>query len=218
MYKLLTHMPLLQGINGIELARIEERIGLQTEELAASRYPFITQGQPCREMVFLVGGTMTRQTVSADGLYTAIELCYSPIVIEPDKLYGLSCQYGSSYRSQTDCQLIRISKKQVGDHLLKSDIFRLNYLNMLSAIIQRQQERSQPAKPATTAEKICRFLTGCFTHEQGEKRLQIKMTDLAEYIDETRLNVSNQLNRMAREGSIRLKRKEITIPDLTKLK
>ena len=44
------------------------------------------------------------------------------------------------------------------------------------------------------------------------------MTDLAEYIDETRLNVSNQLNRMAREGSIRLKRKEITIPDLTKLK
>ena len=124
MYKLLTHMPLLQGINGIELARIEERIGLQTEELAASRYPFITQGQPCREMVFLVGGTMTRQTVSADGLYTAIELCYSPIVIEPDKLYGLSCQYGSSYRSQTDCQLIRISKKQVGDHLLKSDIFR----------------------------------------------------------------------------------------------
>ena len=26
MYKLLTHMPLLQGINGIELARIEERI------------------------------------------------------------------------------------------------------------------------------------------------------------------------------------------------
>lgn len=218
MYKLLTRMPLLQGINGMELARIEERIGLQTEELAASRYHFITQGQPCREMVFLVGGTLARQMISADGLYIATELCYSPMVIEADKLYGLSCVYGSSYRPTVDCQLIRISKKQVGDHLLKSDIFRLNYMNMLSAIIQRQQARLQPTKPATPGEKICRFIAGCFAHDQGEKQLQIKMTDLAEYISETRLTVSSQLNQMASEGIIHLKRKEITIPDLTRLK
>ena len=218
MYKLLTRMPLLQGISGMELARIEERISLQAEDVSASRYPFITQGQPCRELVFLVGGTLSRQTVSSDRLYVATEQLFSPMVIEADKLYGLSCAYSSDYRALTDCQLIRISKKQVGDHLLKSDIFRLNFLNMLSAIVQRQEARLQPCKLATAAEKTCRFIVSCFSHDEGEKLLKIKMTDLAEYIGETRLTVSQQLNRMAADGLISMKRKEILIPDLKRLK
>ena len=217
-YQLLTRMPLLQGISGMELARIEERVSLQTEEIPTSHYPFITQGQICRELVFLVDGILLRQATSRDRLYTATEQLFAPMVIEADKLYGLACEYAASYRSQTDCHLIRISKKHVGDHLMKNDIFRLNFLNMLSAIVQRQEARLQPHKTGTTDEKLRRFIVGCFSHDMGEKLLQIKMTDLAEYIGETRLNVSRQLNSMADKGIIQLRRKEISIPDLKKLK
>jgi CRP-like cAMP-binding protein len=52
---------------------------------------------------------------------------------------------------------------------------------------------------------------------EGEKRLHIKMEDLALLIDESRLNVSRELNAMQREGLVTLGRKEITIPDLKKL-
>ena len=218
MYSLLTRMPLLQGISGMELARIEERIDFETEEMPARPSPFIKQGQVCRELVFLVEGTLSRQTVFADGLYVATEFLLAPLVIETDKLYGLNCEYSSTYRARSECHLMRISKKQVGDLLAKSEIFRLNYMNMLSAAIQRMETKQRPMILASPAEKIRHFILGCFSNEQGEKSLQIKMTDLAAFIGETRLTVSRHLNELCDDGIISLKRKEICIPDLTRLR
>ena len=44
MYSILTQMPLLQGLNGIDLARLEERLNLCIYTLEKSRHPFIRQG------------------------------------------------------------------------------------------------------------------------------------------------------------------------------
>ncbi|MCR4922211.1 MAG: Crp/Fnr family transcriptional regulator [Bacteroidaceae bacterium] len=217
MYRLLSRMPLLQGISGMELAHIEERIDLETEVLPASRKPFIMQGQLCRELVFHIEGNVIRQTHSADGLFVATETVSGPVVVEADKLYGLNCEYSSTYRAASECQLMRISKKQVGDLLAKSDIFRLNYLNLLSAAIQRKEAKCRPSVLTTPAEKITHFILGCFSTEQGEKSLQIKMTDLAAFVSETRLTVSRYLNQLCDEGIVSLKRKEIYIPDITRL-
>ena len=47
------------------------------------------------------------------------------------------------------------------------------------------------------------------------KILQIGMEELAELINETRINVSRKLNELKEKGIIQLKRKEIFIPDMT---
>ena len=216
MYSLLTRMPLLQGINGMELARIEEQAQLQIEQVSASRHPFIKQGDICKSLIFLVSGTMNKETLSADKVYKATETIFGPAVIEADRLFGLQCEYDSTYRLPVECQIMQVMKQDVVLHMLKNDIFRTNYINMISAKLHRQQIALQCKKFGTPESKIRHFITKQFSLTAGKKYLDIKMTDLAEYIGETRLTVSIVLNRWKEEGIIDLKRKEIVIDDITR--
>ena len=50
MYNLLTGMPLLMGISGQDLARIEEHLKFQVETISASNYPIISQGDVCSRL------------------------------------------------------------------------------------------------------------------------------------------------------------------------
>ncbi len=218
MYSLLTRMPLLQGINGMELARIEERTHMQIESMPIAKIPFVQQGQHCRELFFLVSGTISRETISREGTYLTREDLEGPAVIEADKLFGLHCQYGSSYQTVAECQVIRVEKQNVVAHLLKNDIFRTNYINMLSAELYRQGRAAESQKLLTAEAKMKHFISRLFTTATGEKYLQIKMTDLAQFVGETRLTVSNILNNWSSQGLVNLKRKEIIIPDISKLK
>ena len=103
-------------------------------------------------------------------------------------------------------------------HLMKIDIFRINYFNLLSAIIHKKESLLQPQCNLTVNQKIGTFLQRQFIdcEEQGE--VAIKMTDLAEYIGETRLNTSRALNQMEEAHMIELKRSLIVIPDVKRLK
>ncbi|KAA6307871.1 hypothetical protein EZS27_040455, partial [termite gut metagenome] len=45
-----------------------------------------------------------------------------------------------------------------------------------------------------------------------KKLLRMKMNDLAEHLNETRLNISKALNHFEEKGWVELRRKEIVIP------
>jgi CRP-like cAMP-binding protein len=66
-------------------------------------------------------------------------------------------------------------------------------------------------------EKFASFLLNRCQRADGEKYLQITMEDLANLINETRINVSRMLNDLQQKGLLQLKRKEIYIPALDKL-
>ena len=217
-YDLLTRMPLLQGINGLDLARLEEHAGLQIEAVPPLRHPLIRQGQTCRELVFLVSGRLVKQMKSADGVYETQETVAGPTVIEPEKLYGLHCAYSNSYFCEEECQVMHVEKADVGKYLMKSEIFRMNYLNLISAKVSRLETALQFRKQGTPLQKVIDFILANFTSDEGEKLLTIKMNDLAEYLDETRLTVSNALNQLEASHVVSLRRKEVHIPDISSLK
>ena len=210
-------MPLLMGISGQDLARIEERLNIQVESVHASRFPIIRQGEICSQLFFLVTGEMQKEKQSADGLYVISEHIKGPTVIEAENLYGLHCLYEHTYTPLTDCKTICISKNDVRTHLMKSEIFRINYMNMLSAQIYRLKHQAAYAHLKNAEEKIITFILRNFSTTDSEKMLQIKMTDLADYLDETRLSVSQALNKMEKSGLISLRRKEIYIHDIQRI-
>lgn len=65
--------------------------------------------------------------------------------------------------------------------------------------------------------RIVRFILTHIEKMQGEKMLKVKMDDLAQCMDDTRLNVSKALNTLQDKELIVLRRKEIIIPEPTKL-
>lgn len=217
-YELLTKLPLLQGLSGKELAHIESVIGMEINEVPSMRKPLICQNDPCTHLIFLTTGKMMRQYESDDGLYTTKSVVQAPALLEPHNLYGLDCKFRCSYTPLQDVTFITVKKRDVMQHLMKSDIFRINYFNMLSSIIQKKEDLLQPLRHHTVKQKILQFLRREFAEQDGQVEIYIKMTVLADYISETRLNTSRALNELEDAKIVELKRSLIVVPDMGKLR
>ena len=93
----------------------------------------------------------------------------------------------------------------------------MNLLNILSGRAQQLDNYIWSIDGQTLRGRIIRFIQGLSDIQNGAKRLNIKMNDLATVMDATRLNVSRELNALEAEGLISLRRKEIYIPALENL-
>lgn len=213
-YALFTRLPLLQGINSGELLGWEEALRLDIDEFPASHLSLIRQGDTCSSLLYLVKGEVQREHRSADGSYVIRSLLKAPAVIEVDRLFGLTPTYEYTYWAKTDVEMLGIRKNLLGSHLMKSEVFRLNLLNALSAIAQKRAAALLPCRLDNAEERMRHFIGTLFRDCEGEVELIIHMEELARYIGERRLTVSRILNRWAGEGSIRLGRGHFTIYDI----
>ena len=71
--------------------------------------------------------------------------------------------------------------------------------------------------PERLEARITDFILSHIERPSGEKILKIKMEELANAINDTRLSVSKALNGMQESGLLELHRGEIVIPDLEKM-
>lgn len=216
-YALFTRLPLLQGINSSELLGWEDALRLDLDEFPASNMPLIRQGDACSQLLYLVEGELQREHYSADRIYATRSLLKGPAVIEVDRLFGLTPSYEYTYRARTDVKMLSIRKGLIGSHLMKSEVFRLNLVNSLSAIAQRRAAALLPHQTGNAEERLKDFLRSLFRECEGEVELIIHMKELARYIGERRLTVSQILNQWDQEGCIRLGRGHFTIHDIRTL-
>ena len=216
-YALLTRLPLLQGISSTDLLSWEDALRLDVDEFPASKLPLIRQGENCTLLIYLVEGELLKEHRSEDGLYTTRSTLSAPAVIEVDRLFGLHPTYEYTYRAKTEVKMLSIRKSLIGSHLMKSEVFRLNLLNSLSAIAQKREMSLCPRQLGCAEERLKHFLRTLFSEQEGEVEVSIKMKDLAHYIGERRLTVSGILNRWNEEGCIELGREHFTIRNIKTL-
>ena len=125
--------------------------------------------------------------------------------------------YQATYTAKTDVAIVSIDKKDILNVFAKYEIFRLNYLNLLSNHSQILSRKLCNSCSGKSMEKIINFLSIRCILQTGEKTLKIRMEDLAALIDDTRINVSKELNELKENGLISLGRKEIQIYDMQAL-
>lgn len=146
------------------------------------------------------------------------ERIQGPTVIQPEALFGIYPHYRSTYQALTEASIISIPKHAALQIIASYDVFRLNLLNYLSSIIFKKQRPCWNILPTESLEqRIVRFILQHIQYPAGEKSLTVRMVDLADILNDTRINVSQSLNRMQNEGKLMLKRKEIIIPSIEKL-
>ncbi|MBO4550856.1 MAG: Crp/Fnr family transcriptional regulator [Bacteroidaceae bacterium] len=213
-YALLTRLPLLQGINSRELLGWEDALRLDLDEFPASSLPLIRQGDNCSQLIYLAEGELHREHRSSDDLYAIRSTLKAPAIIEVDRLFGLKPTYEHTYWAKTDVKMLGIRKSLLDSHLMKSEVFRLNLLNTLSAIAQKRAAALLPRQLGSAEERLQNFIQTLFPDQEGEVEVCIKMKDLARYIGDSRLITSQILNRWNEEGSIQLGRGHFTIKDI----
>lgn len=216
MYDTLLQLPLFQGLCKNDFTNIIGKVKLQFRKYTANE-TIVKQGDTCKQLIFLLNGEIISQTIDSQHVYSILEIFNSPCIIEPYSLFGMRTQYTATYKAYTDINVVSFDKSFVLTELNNYEIFRLNYLNMLSNHAQVAYEKLWKSNIGSIQQKIANFMAARVKKTDGEKRLKIKMEDLAELIDETRINVSRALNELQDKDLVQLSRKEIAIPALEKL-
>lgn len=216
MYDTLLQLPLFQGLCKNDFTNIIGKVKLHFRKYEANQ-TIVEQGDSCTKLIFLLNGEITSHSTDEQHSYSLQETFGSPFVIEPYSLFGMQPRYTATYKASTDSNLVTIDKTFVLSELNNYEIFRINYLNILSNRGQIAYDKLWNSHIGGTKDKITNFLLLRSMKPEGEKRLKIKMDDLAHLIDDTRINVSKVLNDLQEKGLVELSRKEIFIPALEKL-
>lgn len=216
MFDTLLQLPLFQGLCHEDFTSILDKVKLHFIKHRTGEI-IIKNGSPCTQLCFLLKGEISIVTNAPQNVYTVIEQMGAPYLIEPQSLFGMYTTYASSYIARTEVHSVSISKDFIINDLFKYDIFRLNYMNMISNRAQTLYAKLWEEPAQDLRDRTIRFFLLHCEKPQGEKIFKIKMDDLARCLDDTRLNISKTLNEMQDNGLIELSRKEIRIPDALKL-
>ncbi len=201
-------------MNATEVAQIQKQAFIYT---TSSNVPVCSQGDMCNKLFFLLKGSVMRHTLSQNKDFEFEEMLPAPWVMEPESLYGLHCIFSSDYITTESSTIMTLTKPDLAKLFTRNDIFRMNYLNLLSANIQHQHNVQIHPYTSCIATRMISFINTLSTVSYGSKTLRIKMDDLAVYMNETRLKVSRLLNQWQELNLITLQRKEIHIPRLENL-
>lgn len=211
-YDKIIGLPLFQGMSSSDLQDVTAttKFGFMKHN---RNQTIVAEGMPCKNLLFLIDGEAEITSGFNDGAFTVTETICAPDVLEPERLFGLTQRYASTYRSRSQCSLLSVNKDAVMKLFSSHIVFRLNYLNMLSTYSQRCKD----ALWHSTAHEDTEELIMCFLRDHcriagGKKVFHIKMQQLADELHIQRLEVSNALNRLDDDGTIILQRGIITIP------
>ena len=209
-------LPLFQGIGKNDFWEIAEQIKIAFHKKAAG-HVVAKQGELCDKLYFILSGTLRIERPSDDRRYRLSEWNDKPSVIQPECLFGLTTRYTRDYIAETDLQYFEIDKAAIREVLFFYPTFRLNYLNMLSGMIQTATKHTWRSQPADLTERFIKFVADRSLKPAGRKEFSIDMPTLADELLTTRLNVSRMLNKLADQELIHISRKKIIIPQLEKL-
>ncbi len=212
----LAALPLFQGIGRSELARFSASVPHRVVQYAKGE-SLAEQDRPCRQLVLPFSGTVGMRTRSDDNRFAFHERLQSPAAIQPEALYGINPRYTHTYTAQTDVRALIIPKDGINLLFSRSEVFRLNMINLLSTCVYRRGRWLWHDLSGSTEKRIVNFIHSRSVYPAGEKILEISMEDLGLQINEPRMNVSRALNRLQKEDLVSLKRRKIIIPALEKL-
>lgn len=205
-----TTLPLLQGISAEHILQMQERGALRVVSMEQEEGDIIVKGQHCSTLTMLMVGSLV--CISEGDGWRMEESLHAPAVIEEEALWSLTRTYTHTYRPAGDGKLLVMGQQHVIHAVAHNEVFRINLLTRLSNRLERlQHARFNTQRPATVEDKIQAFFRLASCTGNTPMRLSIKMTTLANIIDETRLNVSRALHRLQEDGAVLIGRETITI-------
>ena len=216
MCSMLMRLPLFQGMSQSELFEVLEQVVFHFHKAEDGKV-VVRQGETCDRITFLMSGQLEAKTEAPHAGFSLSEVLIPCVAIEPQSLFGKRPCYKSTYTTLGEVSLLCIDKRHIYTLLSSYEVFRINFFNLLGSKIENLHERQWAISPQTLEGRIVCFIYNLCTIPQGAKTLHVKMEELAQLLNSTRLNVSNVLNNWKEEGFIAMRRKEFVIHDISRL-
>ena len=216
LYDKLSQFPLFYGMSHNDIMELVAHSRLDFKKMKADE-TIVKADTTCESLIMLTNGQIESTTESADKSFAVEEVFNSPYTLQAEQLFGSNQRYISTFTTSTRCNFIVIDKKELISMFRKFEIIRYNYLNMLANMTQKKVRSTWQGNGSTERAHIVRFMSNHCLRPAGHKVYHILMKRLAEEINTTRRNLSEELNRMQDEGLVSLTRGQITVPFLERL-
>ncbi len=216
MFERLLQFPTFQGLTTMELSDVMSHVRLDFVNYHAGD-EIVMQGDNCRNLIYLINGEVAAEYRDSDSRFTMYEELPNLKVLEPYNMFGMYQKYSRTYLLTTDGTTLTIDRKALLERLMNNNIVRINLLNIACNRYQQTQRLLSEQPDNTVREKIVKFLLTYSSAPKGKKNISMKMQTLADIIHETRLNVSNTLNTMQKEGLVELQRGGFSIAEMQNL-
>ena len=149
--------------------------------------------------------------------YSVEEQISAPYIVQLEGIFGYHQRYTHDFIAVSDVNFITIDKEELVRLSEDFLVFRLNILNSFATQVQKHFHQTWLRQPLTLRERIIRFLVQHCVYPAGHKQFNILMNRLADELNDSRLNISHELNLMQHDGLISLSRGKINIPQLERL-
>lgn len=216
MFERLLQLPLFQGMTMQEVSDVMSHVRLDFINYHRGD-EIVMQGESCRKLIYIISGEVMAEHRNIDLQFLLTEYLPDLKVIEPYNLFGMYQTYSCTYTFATDGSTLAIDKHVMLSQLMTNNIVKINLMNIICNKYQQTLRLLCQYPDDSVRHKIVKFILSHCVVPKGRKDIQIKMTDLANIIHETRLNVSFVLNEMQEQGLITMQRGSFTINDLQTL-
>ena len=203
MYNQLLMSPLFTGLTAGELTQILAHIHLDFNTYEKKEV-IVMQDDRCDRLTYVLRGKVKAEMIDPRHRFVLTEVFDKPLLIEAYNMYGMKQMYEHTYVTMERTFTMTMTKQEFHSILMNYRIPRINTMNLVCARINKMQ----------TMMRIEQFIRHNTLSVKGEKELKMKMEDLADYIKETRLNVSMALRRWSEAGLVEQQRGVIKIKDL----
>lgn len=216
-YDKLLRLPLFIGMSYDELQRIMSKTKIDFGKVPEGSI-FVRQGEKCSRLLIVIDGVVHYHGIADDGAFSVDEEIHYPHIVQLESIFGRFQNFMRTITAVTQVSTITIDKNEVLSLISKSLIFRLNLLGLLSTRIQKEEQENWHHQAKLKLEdRIVLLLRRKCLIPTGHKSFKIKMIDLADILNDSRLDVSTALNNLQSKGLIKLSRGKIDVPDMLKL-
>jgi CRP-like cAMP-binding protein len=216
MYDTILELPLFQGLSAADLTRVLEGTRLAFDTIVPGSYLF-RQDELCTGLTFIIEGTITLHTESADHRWSLDEELSGATVLGMDVLYGSTRTHRHSAQAVTVTRILFMDKRTVAALIGYFEVFRLNVLNLLTTSAVRRDHLNWLPAPNTREEHIIHFFRTHVQRPAGHKRFNISQKVLGRYMDEDYRFIAQSLRKMQDLGWLTLGRRCIDIPTFERL-
>lgn len=212
MYDTLLVLPFFQGLCNEDLTSILEKVSLNFKDYKENQV-IVKKGNPANQLIFIMEGRIRKETQTLNNKLVLEEIIRPPYVIEPQSLFGWSTTLFSEYTTDSPIKALIISKEALRNELLNYEVFKLNFLNYICFYNQKLNLLQWDLDAQSKEEQLISIFWNLSDRNCIKQTIKVKMTDLAHFINTTRLNVSKILNKWEKTGLVELSRQEIFIPN-----
>lgn len=216
MYDTILGLPLFQGLSTADLTRVLEGTRLAFDTQAPGTMLF-RQDELCTGLTFIIDGSITLHTESADHRWSLDEQLSGAAVLGMDVLYGSTRTHRHSAQADVTTRYLFMDKHTVAALIDRFEVFRLNVLNLLTTSAVRRDQLNWLPAPSTKEERIIFFFRTHVQRPAGRKRFNISQQVLGRFLGEDYRSVAQALRLMEKREWLNLGRRCIDIPAFERL-